>query len=283
MSREQVRAHRVSRDVVASQLARGAWVRYRGVLRLREVPDSAESRAWAALLRGGPGTELTGTSALRALGFDVPAPVPTIHVPRDRHIVAPGALVLRELREPSPLRFGPSFRLASEARAAVDALRTLPYDDALDVLDRLQGADRPVRLWAAEWLDDHRGYRGARQVRRVLGATGDPARSRAERRLHGILRRARIARWRANVPVYDDAGMIGIADVLFDDVPLVLELDGREWHSGRDRFQRDRRRQNRMVRLGLTVLHFTWWDVEDRPQELLRTVRETHDRLRRAA
>lgn len=51
-------------------------------------------------------------------------------------------------------------------------------------------------------------------------------------------------------------------------------MDGRAWHSAGDRFQRDRTRQNALVAAGYTVLRFTWFDVTERPEYVIRTVRE---------
>ncbi|MDQ3153549.1 MAG: endonuclease domain-containing protein [Actinomycetota bacterium] len=46
---------------------------------------------------------------------------------------------------------------------------------------------------------------------------------------------------------------------------LAIEVDGWAWHSGADRFQRDRTRQNQLHLAGWTVLRFTWHDVAHRP------------------
>ena len=42
---------------------------------------------------------------------------------------------------------------------------------------------------------------------------------------------------------------------------LIVEIDGREWHTGRDAFQRDRRRQNALIDAGWRVIRFTVDDV----------------------
>jgi len=42
---------------------------------------------------------------------------------------------------------------------------------------------------------------------------------------------------------------------------VVVEIDGWVAHSGKQSFVDDRRRQNRLVRAGYTVLRFTWWDL----------------------
>ncbi len=74
--------------------------------------------------------------------------------------------------------------------------------------------------------------------------------------------------------IRDDAGVIGIGDVVFDLVKLVLEVDGLAYHTTPERFERDRRRQNRLVAAGWTVLRFTWRDITDRPAYVLATIQD---------
>lgn len=75
--------------------------------------------------------------------------------------------------------------------------------------------------------------------------------------------------------------MIARADVLFRSERLVIEVDGYAYH-GRQRFQEDRTRQNRLVAHGYTVLRFTWADLTQRPDEVSAQVRATLDLLRGA-
>ena len=61
---------------------------------------------------------------------------------------------------------------------------------------------------------------------------------------------------------------------------MAVEVDGWAWHSDPARFQRDRARQNTLVRGGWTVLRFTWLDLHERPAYVVQTVLEV---LARAA
>lgn len=88
-----------------------------------------------------------------------------------------------------------------------------------------------------------------------------------------LLRRAGIHRWRANVEIHDDRGLIGVGDLVFDRQRLVVEIDGRAHHSDPASFERDRERQNRLVAAGWTVLRFTWRDLTSRPAHVVATVR----------
>ena len=85
---------------------------------------------------------------------------------------------------------------------------------------------------------------------------------------------SRIGGWVANESIYDDTGgLIGLGDLVFRAERVVIELDGRAFHSTSERFERDRYRQNRLISAGWTVLRFTWRDLTRRPDYVIATVR----------
>lgn len=53
---------------------------------------------------------------------------------------------------------------------------------------------------------------------------------------------------------------------------LVVELDSEKYHTDRDSFRYDRRRQNALVQEGAKVLRFTWWDVMAAPDYVVATL-----------
>jgi very-short-patch-repair endonuclease len=108
---------------------------------------------------------------------------------------------------------------------------------------------------------------------KLLQLVSGGERSAAERLLTRSLRVARIKGWRTNVEIRDADGVIGIGDVVFDRVKLVLEVDGWAYHTTPERFQRDRERQNRLTAGGWTVLRFTWRDLTIRPDDVMAEVR----------
>ena len=63
---------------------------------------------------------------------------------------------------------------------------------------------------------------------------------------------------------------------------LAIEIDGWAWHHSPDRFQRDRAKQNQLVGAGWTVLRFTWFDLTNRPDDVIRQVRAALDNARSA-
>ncbi|QTE28022.1 DUF559 domain-containing protein [Pengzhenrongella sicca] len=155
------------------------------------------------------------------------------------------------------------------AAADSDALLSWAVTRELITAEELDRAiaERP------KWWGNVRRRQAAQDAR--AGALGP-----AERRLHAILRAAGLTGWHGDRQVWDQDGLIGRADVLFEAERLVIEIDGFAYH-GRARFQEDRTRQNRLVNAGHTVLRFTWADVTDRPEAVLREIRRALARLGR--
>ncbi len=77
-----------------------------------------------------------------------------------------------------------------------------------------------------------------------------------------------------------DGIVLAILDIAFPALRLGIELDGRAWHTDRERFQHDRARQNWLVNEGWTVLRFTWEDLTERPVHVITEVSTALDRLR---
>ncbi len=96
---------------------------------------------------------------------------------------------------------------------------------------------------------------------------------------HRALLAAGISDWRANVELVI-LGRTFRPDLVFDDVKLIVEIDGFAYHSGRDAFERDRQRQNLLTGAGWTVLRFTWRQVYDNPAEVVTQIERTRRMLR---
>jgi hypothetical protein len=68
-------------------------------------------------------------------------------------------------------------------------------------------------------------------------------------------------------------GFIGRADFGWPDSQVAVELDGYAFHIGPTAFRLDRDRQNRLVLAGITLLRFTWWDIDLRPEAVACSLR----------
>ncbi len=252
----------------------GEWRVFLGpVLALAGVPSTpalTDRAAWLAV----PDAVLAGPSAARLHAIPVDDPRPWLALPVSAHPRLPTVRILRGPVSRFDLALVDGMLVTGRARTVFDCLRILPEPRALGLLDHaLQQRwitldDLTGRVRAAA------GRHGVRRLVRLAASAGSGARSAAERLAIDLLRRAGIGGWVANVPIHDPAGsLIGVGDLVFGVERVVVELDGRAFHTTADRFERDRQRQNRLTSAGWTVLRFTWQDLTRRPGYVVATVR----------
>jgi very-short-patch-repair endonuclease len=89
-------------------------------------------------------------------------------------------------------------------------------------------------------------------------------RSEAEERLLALARDGRLPKPQANAVVGEYE-----VDFLWAAQRLVVEVDGYEFHSGRMRFEGDRRRDAELATLGLRVLRVTWSQLTEQSLSVL--------------
>ena len=141
--------------------------------------------------------------------------------------------------------------------------------DAIDQALRTRATT--LELMHTALAHDRRPSRQSRPRELLLDSRDEPW-SAAERRMHRLLRSAGITGWKANQPITID-GSTYYLDVLFRGIRLLIEIDGREHHIGKEVFETDRWRQNLLVLDGWCVLRFTWAMLEERPDEVVAMVR----------
>lgn len=279
-SRTQAAACGYSPYQVRRRLAAGVWRQALGsVLVLPGVTITTAVRDRAALMAIN-GSVLAGPAAARRWGMRMPDQRPCVLVRPSNHPRIRGVIVIRDRLAPDDRRDVGGLPVTSAGRTLVDCARLLSDDAAVDLIDRAlrEGTVSFDELCAR--VRERVGRSGTPRLVRLIKIMGSGARSQAERRAMALLRRSRIGGWLANAPIYDAAGLIGVGDIVFEAYRLVLEIDGWAYHSAREDFERDRARQNRLVAAGWTVLRFTWRDLTQRPDHVVRTVRAMIARAR---
>ncbi len=86
--------------------------------------------------------------------------------------------------------------------------------------------------------------------------------SYAELRLQRILRAAGIAGWKANTTITLN-GEVFHPDIIFKEVRVIVEFDGREVHDNTSQFLKDRERLNCFAEHGYLVARFGWEHLDD--------------------
>lgn len=158
-----------------------------------------------------------------------------------------GYCVSRRTIDPEFVASVQTFRCTDASLTAVDLIP----DHGGDYVDRVlrlaggRGARVLDRMWSAYHAHPKRPGNALRHA--VLRESRDLPWSEAERRAHTDLRTAGVAGWRTNFPVILGSETY-VIDIAFLGVPLAIEIDGWEFHSSREAFERDRERQNALCR-----------------------------------
>ena len=96
----------------------------------------------------------------------------------------------------------------------------------------------------------------------------------SERHLKRLMERAGLRGWVFNAEIRSATDeLLGVGDCVHFTLRIVVEVDGWAWHTDRQRFQRDRDRQNALVHAGWMVLRFTWLDLIDHPDRVIASIR----------
>ena len=209
---------------------------------------------------------LTCTSALVRWGVPVAVPPHVPHLASSRHRSEP-RVSWHRLRDGVPPDRGPDHRTRSvdPVTALAHAVRCLSRRDALVVVD---GALRQ-RLVTRGELKVALSRHDPRGAAWVLHHADDRAESALESVLRHLLLQAGLTRFEPQVHLRG----VGRVDLLLDGW-LVLEADGREHHSNKGDFLRDRDRLAAGCS-GHVTLRFGHDDLMYRPEWVLRRVVET--------
>jgi hypothetical protein len=144
----------------------------------------------------------------------------------------------------------------SPARTAWDIATQRELVTAVVVLDGLLRQKVVDRTLLSTLVNGRRGTRGWRLAQRAFGL----ADGRAESFPESLLRiRLILADVPAPVPqheVFHGGEFLGRVDLAWPEARVAVEYDG-QWHASAEQLHRDRRRLNRLIAAGWTVLHVT--------------------------
>ncbi len=275
--RDQAMAAGLSGSTVASRVHRGRWIRVLPrVYAVGVDPAAPTSRIRATSLWAGDDSVVTGQAAAWWWGLTDRAPsVVEVVVPRCRRMSKiDGVHVVRADLDELEIDRHRRLPLTTPAATCLHLART-GEPDLLEVALR-QGLGT---AGLDEALELGRGRPGQVEARRRRERVRDNPWSAPESDLHRLFRNAGITGWTANPRVRLAVGR-RYPDVLFDEVLLVVEVDGHRYHRTPAQAAADLQRQNAFVDEGYTVLRFTPADIADDPARVVALVRRTVERLR---
>lgn len=160
-------------------------------------------------------------------------------------------------------------RVTTPARTLLD-LSAVSSRDALERL--IEEAQVQNLVSTGEMLavaERGAGKPGVKQFRELVDFLDEPlfTRSEAERRLLMLVRQAALPRPRTNVRL---AGYE--VDAIWEAQRLVVEVDGYRYHRTRAKFERDRRKDARLLIAGYRVLRITWRRLTKEPDQVIATL-----------
>lgn len=258
-----------------------------GVFRLVGAPETWHQALMATQLASGGIISHRSAAELWGLlrpGGHVEASIPPGNTPRLR----PPAVVhrIKDLH-PELATEREGLTLTDPVRTIVDLGLVVPTVLVAAALRRgISG--RLVTLKDARHIRELLGRQG-RNGTGILGEVidvhvldGEKSESELESRLLDLRRRFDLPMLTVQHEVWACGRCIARVDAAYPALKLAIEVDGFEFHSTPEAFQRDRTRQNELVALGWTVLRFTWKDITQHPERVATTIRQAIARLQAA-
>lgn len=173
---------------------------------------------------------------------------------------------IRQLH-PSDARSRHGIPTTSPARTLLDLATKVSHRD----LDRAVNEARVTKLVSDTSLDEqfsrYPHHRGKAALTRALQLEPAFTRSKGERRLLALVRKARLP-----LPVTNTELHGYEADHLWRDQRLVVEVDSYDVHTTRAAFESDRRRDANLQSRGYRVLRVTWRQLTEEPEALVATL-----------
>ncbi|MET8265200.1 type IV toxin-antitoxin system AbiEi family antitoxin domain-containing protein [Micromonospora arida] len=274
----------LTRDQIRQLHRSGRWQRLlRGcLLPEAELSDSTRRRARirAAVMSLGPGAFAVLDSALELHGIAGLRRSAQVHVsvpverPRPQRSLVPWLTVHQVTAGPGDIVTVAGIPATSPLHTVSDVILRVDRYPAVSVLDSAlnQGCINPAHLAAIPNLI--RGRRGAVMARACLAEADGRAQSPLETRSRLRCVDGGVPPDTLQLEVRDDDGyLLGIGDLGWRGPRLIAEADGRDTHGTPEAAYADRRRQNRLVNAGWTILRFTWQDTLH-PTYIPKTVRQ---------
>jgi len=218
---------------------------------------TARDRCEAAVQFAGDGAALSGASALQIAGVSGVRSTPRllILVPPGNRARSRAFVHVRETRRSFRIHYGPGPRHVEPARACADlALATRCLDDARGLLAKVvQGGWATVGELAVELEAGPR--QGSALFRQALAEIGYGAASAPEAHAATLLRRAGITDFVQNVVLDVAPGVRWIADLYWERLRAILEIDSVQYHFGGADWTRTMDRDLSLTTHGYSVIH----------------------------
>jgi predicted transcriptional regulator of viral defense system len=163
--------------------------------------------------------------------------------------------------------------LTTPARTVADLARTLPFTDAVVVADSALHQEKATKAELSAILDSATRWPGVKQARRVTEFADERAESPLESAARVVFDQLGLdpPELQATIFTPNDAFRV---DFLWPEHKVVVEADGLakfdDPRTAIKQFDRDRRLRD----VGCKVVHFTWRELFETPELVIRRIRE---------
>lgn len=286
VSRAQALDAGVSDSMIRHRLDQGRWRRcHPGVYRIEGSPASWRQDIWLAVLAAGPPVAISHETALLLHGVpetQLPRYPIVLTVPRGHHHRIRGTRVhqVDDLADSHVAKLD-GLVVSRPERAILEMASRLKLPHQLGILlDQLIVDRRTTIARVGACLTDvaRRGKPGVALLSRVLEERGPgyvPPGSELEARLLAALTRAGLPEPVRQIQLPGRGAIEGIADAGYADARLLLEADGRRWHTRLTDRLRDSQRDAEASRAGWLTLRFLYEQITQEPDEVASAVAET--------
>lgn len=266
--------------MVETRVQTGAWIRLGPkVYALASAPPKWERQMAAALL-----TKQDAIVAGRAAAYlhDIDgfkAPRPVIMIGRTENATSPLARVIRSNRFETVARARRrGFIVTTEAETVMTLARDHSADRLEAIVDWLLARKTCSVAQLARVVGLSEGVPGVAKLRPIVEYRSpyayQPPTTELERLLYGLLDDHRLPPYTRQMPMQYRRLKANV-DAYIAIWRLIVEGDGRRWHTRKADYDRDRLRDNEATAHGYGVLRFTYEMLRDRRDECLDTLLRT--------
>jgi len=250
-----------------------------GVYTIAGAPPTWLHHVWCAYLAAGPTAVVTHESALHLHGLHLQPRHPiTLTVSHGGHHRLRGVFVhqIDDLR-PHRVTEVAGLPVSTPERAVVEVAATLGRRRLADVLDEAVAARRTSYGKVAACLQEVARPRkpGVATLGRVLDerseGPGAPA-SALERDLAAALRAGGLPAPVRQHPLPGRGAIEGLVDAAYVDARLILEADGRRWHTRIRDLKKDHDRDTEAARVGWQTLRLLYEEIVHHPMDVCSAV-----------
>lgn len=286
-SLRQARSVGLSRKMIETRRVNGAWIELApSIYALASAPPKWEREMAAAMLMRS-GAVAAGRSAAYLHGFEGFRPErPVIMIGSSGNGRSELATIMRSKYhdEIETLRVR-GFVVTTQAETALTLARELSSTRLEKLIDEQLAAGTLTIDTLATLVDERSGSPGLKRLRPIiherLPDAYQPPTSELERLLYRLMEDSRVPESTRQMPIRFDRANATV-DLFIPAWRLIVEGDGRRWHTRKADMERDRRRDNEATAHGLAVLRFTWHMLTNEAPNCFETLLRT-GRIRAAS